>query len=378
MDRPNNAAIVIMAGGSGERFWPLSNPRVPKQLLRIHEGRTLLDLAFERACGLVSGNCVYVVAGGHLRAAILEALPDLAPENYIVEPEARNTAACLGLAACRIERRHGAEAVMGVLTADHLIGDPEIFRDTVSVALTHAAESEDLVTIGMPPTRAETAFGYLELGGKLDSIPAPSGEVSIFRVARFTEKPDRERAEGFLRHGGYLWNSGMFFWRVSVVFGAFERYQPQMSELWSTLRAAPEEREGEILQAGFGSVPALPIDTAIMERAENVAAVQGAFSWEDVGSWDALDRVRSGDAGGNRTFGDVVAFESTRNIVYNAAGGGGAAPVVLFGVDDLIVVRAAEAILVMPKSRAQDVKRLLKAVKAGEKPGEGSSGPPAA
>lgn len=357
---PGNAVIVIMAGGAGERFWPLSSPTVPKQLLRIHEGRTLLDLAFERAAELVSNDRIYVVAGEHLRTSILKALPELSPENYVEEPEPRNTAACLGLAASIIECREGAEAVMGVLTADHLIGNGSVFAGAVSAALSHAANSSDLVTIGMKPDRPETAFGYLEVGEKLDAQTRNGHEFSIHRVTRFTEKPPLEKAKEFLQQGNYLWNSGMFFWKVATLFDAFRSFQPAMMELWTMIRESGESALlTEAFRSGFEALPSLPIDTAIMEHAENVAAVTGRFRWEDVGSWDALERVNEGDRRGNRLFGRCVAVEADDNIVYNEDDQPLEEEIVLFGVKDLIVVRSGKTLLVMPKSRAQDLKQLL-------------------
>lgn len=360
---PRNGVIAIMAGGAGERFWPLSNRSTPKQLLRLHGGRTLLEMAFERACALVPAERVLIVAGERLREAILRALPHLAEPNYIAEPQARNTAACLGLAACVIEARYGADAVMGVLTADHLIGDLDLFRDTASAALLHAAASGDLVTIGMQPQRAETAFGYLELGESLPA-PLPGKDIALLRVRRFTEKPEAALAAEFVARGNYLWNSGMFFWKVATLLRAFETYQPGMAGVWAHLRGVGEAslRTPEFAEL-FAALPSLPIDTAVMERAANVVAVRGRFEWEDVGSWDALARISPGDAGGNRTFGAGAVHEAAGNILYNDAGGAASPEVILFGVEDLVVVRTERVTLVMPKSRSQDMKQLLKFLK---------------
>lgn len=358
---PRDAVIVIMAGGAGERFWPLSRPTVPKQLLRIHEGRTLLELAFERACRIVPRDRVYVAAGRHLRESILKALPEFEPENYVEEPLPRNTAACLGLAASVIECREGPNAVMGVLTADHLIEDLPVFIDTVTSALRHAAGSDDLVTIGMKPVRPETAFGYLELGDELPRSAEDQASLSLFRVERFTEKPPLEQAREFLQKGNYLWNSGMFFWKTATLFEAFESFQPGMMALWKSIRESGESfLSSTEFESRFEALPSLPIDTAVMEHAKNVAAVAGTFRWEDVGSWDALERVKEGDEQGNRLFGSCAAVDARDNIAYNDAGESADEEIVLFGVSDLVVVRSGKTFLVMPKSRAQDLKYLLK------------------
>lgn len=364
----SNAVIVIMAGGAGERFWPLSNRETPKQLLRLHGDATLLEAAFDRAARLTSPERVYVVAGEKLRPAILKCLPNLPEANYIAEPFARNTAACLGLAACHIALERGRATVMGVLTADHLIEEGPAFERAAQAALAHAAAADDLVTIGVAPTRPDTGFGYLELGLQLATAPTAHGDEPVYRVKQFREKPDATTAECFLSEGGFLWNSGMFFWRVETLLAAFESQAPAMAAAWRRLLGAgalpfPEGLAREV----FESVPSRPIDIAIMERSPNVAAVAGRFAWEDVGSWDALARVRPLDEEGNCSVGAAIVLDSQNNIVYNDAGGnnGGAEPVVvLHGVEDLIVIRTGKAILVTPRSRAQSVKEVVKSLAA--------------
>ena len=373
---PPGSVIVIMAGGAGERFWPLSNRKTPKQLLRISGERTLLQAAYERAGHLVAPERVYIAAGRKLKEAIQENLPKLSDSNIIEEPRARNTAPCLGLAACAIEALHGGETVMGVLTADHLIDEGPLFEGAISAAMNHAAASGDLVTIGMQPTRPETAFGYVERGEQISTPQSTdstdSGEP-VYRVRRFTEKPDLATAERFLAKGDYLWNSGMFFWRVDALLGAFEAHQPAMAEQWRRLRdsGAPPYPE-PLLSEVFDALPALPIDTAIMERAERVATVVGRFGWDDVGSWDALPRFNPPDASGNCSVGPAILVDSRNNIIYNeappnASGDapadappGAAAPdIVLFGIHDCLVVRTDKAILIAPRSKAQGIKDLV-------------------
>lgn len=352
-NQPNQErAIVIMAGGVGERFWPVSNRSTPKQLLRLHGGKSLLRASFDRACGVVDANRVYVVAGADLREAILGDLPELGPENYITEPAARNTAACLGLAACHLEAALGPDAVMGVLTADHVIEEGEAFRSTIAAALGHAAGSGDLVTIGIEPTRADTGFGYLELG---DSLGDGTGDASqVFRVRRFREKPDLEEAEAFLAQGNFYWNSGMFFWTLGALFDAFSTHQPEMAATWDKFRAGT----GEIRE--FEQLPRLPIDKAIMEKADNVAVVRAGFGWEDVGSWDSLSRVLSLDESGNCTVGKAILIDSENNIIYNDfPSGEPSGELVVCGVEGLVIVRTEKATLIVPKSEAQKVRDVV-------------------
>ncbi|MBI3736983.1 NTP transferase domain-containing protein [Candidatus Sumerlaeota bacterium] len=364
-----NRVIVIMAGGAGERFWPVSNRAMPKQLLRLHGDKTLIQASFERAEKIVPRERIYIAAGEKLREPITGELPALDPANYIAEPFQRNTAACLGLAACRIEKLHSAETVIGVLTADHVIEDSPEFFASVGAAMDHAASTDDLVAIGMKPTYAETGYGYLELGGSLTGNTPGATAVAIHRVARFTEKPDMLTAEEFLVKGNYLWNSGMFFWRAGTLLAAFEKHEPLMAAQWRKLRAAAEsEITLDFLRGIFSELPSLPIDIAIMEKAPNVAAIAARFRWEDVGSWDALARINPPDEAGNCKVGSAILLDSRNNIIYNdveregGAKEGQAPEIVLHGVDDLIVVRTGKAILVTPKSHAQKVKNIVRSL----------------
>jgi mannose-1-phosphate guanylyltransferase len=350
-----------LAGGAGERFWPLSNRATPKQLLRLEGDRTLLETAFDRAARLAPVERVFVGAGERLAPAILAALPQLPPDNLILEPIARNTAACIALAACRLERRLGADVVMGVLTADHVIEEGPLFERAVGAALAHAARFDRLVTIGIQPTRAHTGFGYLELAEEVARERTNLGEEAVRRVARFTEKPDRADAERFIESGGYLWNSGMFFWRVGVLFDEFARHQPAMAAQWRRLRESGESEPPGLVREIFDALPAEPIDVAIMEKSDRVAAVAGRFAWRDVGSWDALAEVRETDASGNCAVGPAQFVESTDCIAYNDDRGPGPVPeIVAFGLEGIVIVRTERALLVTRRSMAQDVKRLVR------------------
>ncbi len=355
--------MVIMAGGSGERFWPASNRSTPKQLLKLRGRTTLIEEAFNRAAGLVSLERIYVVAGEEIRKNIFRNLPRLRRSNYIAEPMARNTAACLGLTACRIEAIHGTETPIGILTADHVIEEGASFRYAIVSAMNHAAHSDDLVVIGIRPTHPETGYGYVELAQKR-SLPQNSTSTEpVYRVKRFTEKPDLKTARRFVSKKNYLWNSGMFFWRAGVLLEAFDRFQPEMAERWRRLRKASSHQRGGLVKRMFKSLPSLSIDVAIMERADHVAAVTGRFKWEDVGSWDALARVKPLDADGNCRIGPSVALDSHDNIIYNGNdhdGKGSQTMIVLNGVHDLVIARTDKAILITPKSEAQKIKQVVR------------------
>lgn len=358
-----NAVIVIMAGGAGTRFWPLSNRTTPKQLLRLHGDRTLLQMSFDRAAKLVGPDRVYIVSGEALRDAIQQNLPQLPSENYIAEPAALNTAACLGLAATHLDAAHGGGALMGVLTADHLIEEGPVFERAVRAALDHASRTDDLVTIGMQPTHGDPGFGYLELGEQIAAVRINEHEEPVYRVRRFIEKPHAEIAQKYVEAGNYRWNSGMFFWRISALLGAFREHQPFMAQQLARLRASGKPPFGAArLKEVFNEMPALPIDVAIMEKSSNVAAVTGNFGWQDVGSWDSLSRVRGADERQNCVIGPAIVLDSNNNIIYNdSAGGHGGTPpeIVLNGVDDLLIVLTDKALLITPKSKVQDVKGVV-------------------
>lgn len=366
----SDAVIVIMAGGAGERFWPLSNSTTPKQMLRLHGERTLLQAAFDRAARIVPAGNVYIVAGEKLCPAILTDLPELRPSNFISEPIARNTAACLGLAACHIATERGRTTTMGVLTADHIIDETDEFFSQVRAAIAHAAQGDDLVTLGITPVRAETGFGYLEIGDELARHRTDLREESVRRVVRFAEKPDAATAEQFVESGRYLWNSGMFFWRAEVLLHAFEAHQPAMFTAWKSLmdHGGPPFAHDH-LEKLFRALPSVPVDKAIMEKSSNVAAIAGRFGWEDVGSWDALSRVLSTDAHGNCMIGPGVLMDSRNNVIYNAVGEGEEHPqeLILQGVHDMIVVRTARAVLMTPKSDAQRVKEIVRKLAEADK-----------
>ncbi len=365
-----DADVVIMAGGSGERFWPVSRHKKPKQLLRLYGEKTLIEQAFDRGARLVGKERVYIVAGERLRAAIVNALPRFEAANYIAEPMARNTTACLALAASFIERESGNETVMAVLTADHLIEDGDMFYETLKTAIGRAASTYDLVAIGMRPTTPDTGFGYLELGEVLSETEEDKASASapkINRIARFTEKPDLETAEGFVRGGKHLWNSGMFFWRIGVFFQALDRYQPAMAREMTGLRAgAGDWPSGDSLRAIFERLESLPVDKAVMEKADRVSAVVGEFGWEDVGSWDSLSRVLKRDDSENWSVGPTIAIDATDNIIYNEHCDGEPQPpeIVLYGVEGLVVVRTPGAIMITTRARAQDVKKTVSHIKS--------------
>jgi len=320
----------------------------PKQLLPLASEHTLIADTVERARALVSDDHIRILAGEHLAAPFRVAMPDLPAGSYLVEPEARGTCPVLAWAAWEVSSRD-PEAVLVSLHSDHLIRPLEAFADTVRAAA-HLARTRDLlVTVGVRPDRVETGYGHIQPG---EALEAP-GDLQAFRVAAFHEKPDAATARRYL-DAGYLWNSGIFVWKASIFLDQVRRHAPEVASCLPLL-----EREGA--DAFFQAVPVSVVDRAVMERSDRVACVEATFTWDDVGSWEALGRTRRPDAAGNVLVGDGSAVESSGNVVFAEDG-----KVVLFGVRDLVVVRSANVTLVLPRDRAADLKSLLRQL--GEAP----------
>lgn len=355
--------VVIMCGGSGTRFWPASRKKRPKQLLRLATDRPMLRDSADRASELVGPENVYLVAGPHLTESLRRTVDYLPPENCIVEPEPRNTAPCLALAAATIARRHGPKTSMGVMTADHLITHLDAFAANVDLAFEHAEQNDVLMTMGIRPTGPETGFGYLEVGPALRE----DARGSVHQVRAFREKPDEATARAYVDSGDYLWNSGMFFWRIETLLAAFEKTCPELGAAARRIVEAPESGFQEAVRRAFMEMPVDSIDYAVMERADNVCAVPSNFGWDDLGSWTALHAVHQADADGNIVLGRAVTLDARDCIVYNtesACSGAGPTPLVaVLGAENLVVVNTGDAVLVCPRERAQDVKKVLEVLR---------------
>ncbi len=343
---------VIMAGGSGTRFWPLSRASRPKQLLPLAGGdESLLRATLRRLDGLIPLERVLVVTSEALAAQTRAALPELPAENILAEPVGRNTAPCVGWAASIVARKDPS-AVMVVLPADHYIGDEGGFRRVLERSI-EAARAGDMVTVGVKPNRAETGYGYIELGEELTP--------GVHRARRFVEKPDELRARQFLAAGRFLWNSGMFFFRADVVLTAIERDLPGLSQALKQYDdAATRGEEAALVAQTYGTLPDISIDHGIMEKAARVAVVPGDFGWNDVGSWTSAWELAEQDDDENALFGNVVQVDAHRCYVRAP----GDKVVAIVGLEDIVVVDTDDALLVMPRSRSQDVRAVVNALKA--------------
>lgn len=343
--------VVIMAGGSGERFWPYSRIKKPKQLLMLtSKTKTMLQEAIDRIQPLVPQENILIITSQVLQSTIRDAMPNFPVENIIAEPGKRNTAPCLALAASIILEREQADATMAVLTADHFISNEEDFRTDVKTALNFAEKHDALVTLGVPPSRPETGYGYIHVG--------PTVEGDIKSVQSFKEKPDVETALTYMNGREYLWNSGMFFWRAQALVRAMTECVPDIASAIPTLyKSIQDESEAEV----FLALPNISIDYAVMERAKNVFVKPATFVWDDIGSWDSLDRLQSMNPGDNVTHGLAELIDTESSIIVNTLGTHHIVGTV--GLRDMVVVVTPDATLVCPKDKAQDVKRIVQAMR---------------
>jgi mannose-1-phosphate guanylyltransferase len=348
---------VILAGGSGTRFWPASRRLTPKQLLPLagRPGESLIAATVRRIEPLVPADRVWVSTGAHLVPATATALPSVPRAHMLAEPVARNTAPAIGWATEAIARVD-PDALVAVLPSDHAVAEEQTFRDVLARAL-RAADEGWLTTVGVVPTRAETGYGYIEVGDAIGD--------GAHAAVRFVEKPSRERAEGFLAGGRHLWNAGMFFFRASVMRAAIAEHLPALGAGLARVEAeAAKGREAQALAEVFPTLPSISIDHAVMEKASRVAVVPGQFGWNDVGSWQTTWEMSSRDADGNALPEGSIAVDARSNLVRDLTTSAVSKRWALVGVSDLVVVETDDAVLVIPRERAQDVRAVVEALTA--------------
>ena len=350
---------VIMAGGRGTRFWPRSREKKPKHLLDIISNKTIIQETVDRIKPLITAENILIVTGKKHVRALMSQLPEIPSGNIIVEPEGKNTAPCIGLAALHIKKEAGDD-IMVVLPSDHAIADSRKFLQVVKAAAKTAASIDVLVTIGIEPTSPQTGFGYIERG---DSIGEETTE-EVFRVKSIREKPDSRQAEEFVQNGRFYWNSGMFIWRASTILKAISLWLPDLSSGLTTINetlGSPGEKAA--IRRIYKNLAPISIDYGVMEKADNVFVVKGDFGWSDVGSWDALAEISVKDENGN-TFiggGSLITKGSTGSLVYSRQ-----KLVALAGVKDLIVVETKDALLICQKGNSQEVKKIVEILEASK------------
>ena len=339
---------MIMAGGRGERFWPKSRKSLPKQFLSLtDDGVTMIQDTVSRILPLVDMEDIYIVTNRDYKELAMEQLPELPEENILCEPVGRNTAPCVGLAAMHIGSKYD-DALMIVLPSDHLIKYNSMFLNVLRDACAVAEKGENLTTIGITPNYPETGYGYIK-------FDPDQSEGRAYGVERFVEKPDLKTAKKYLADESYLWNSGMFVWKVSTILADIEKYIPNTYEgLVKIKEAIGTEEQDAVLEAEFQKMESESIDYGIMEKADHIYVIPGTFGWDDVGSWLAVGRIRSTNEFGNTVQGNVITVETKNSIIE-----GTDKLIAAVGLKDIIVVDTDDALLICDKGHAGDIKKVL-------------------
>jgi mannose-1-phosphate guanylyltransferase len=343
---------LIMAGGRGERFWPKSRKNLPKQFLSLTgDGKTMIQLTVERILPLVDMEDIYIATNRDYKGLVREQLPNIPEENILCEPIGRNTAPCIGLGAIHISKKYN-DAIMMVLPSDHLIKYNQMFVNTLKQGCNVAEKGANLVTIGITPDYPETGYGYIKF------IPEQTDGIA-YAVDRFVEKPNLEVAKEYLSTEQYLWNSGMFLWKVSTILDNLKQFMPSIYQGLQSIKAAIGTDEQEsVLEAEFTAFPSESIDYGIMEKAKNIYILPGTFGWDDVGSWLAVGRIRKSNEQGNVVSGNVITV-GTKDCIIE----GGQKLIATVGLEDLIIVDTTDATLICDKNSAGDIKKVLENLK---------------
>ena len=345
---------VVMAGGVGTRFWPRSRTQKPKQFLKIFGDTTMIQQTYERLLPLIPSENILFVINEQQKPEIRKQLPFVPEENLITEPFGKNTAPCIALAALHIKHKN-PDSVMAVLPADHLIQDTNKFLATLKVASQILEKETCLMTIGITPTYPATGYGYIQYNGELCS----ENGITAYRVKTFAEKPNLETAKKFLMSGDFLWNSGMFIWKTETILQEIEELLPEVHDSFRQIdKAIGTSTYQEALETGYREIRGISIDYAILEKSKRVCVIKSNFGWSDVGSWEEVYNLLKKDKSKNAVVGKALLKDSKGCLIYSPEH-----LVATIGVKDLIVIHSDNAILICPKSRAQDVKELVDLLK---------------
>ncbi|MBM3214303.1 mannose-1-phosphate guanyltransferase [Candidatus Poribacteria bacterium] len=338
-----NLHVIVLAGGKGTRFWPLSTPNKPKQFLSLFDDRSLLLSAVERVRPLVGNDRIWISTDGELADLARTELADLPHEHFVIEPVARNTLPGIALACAQV-RAVDPAAVVAVVCADHLIRDESGFRSLLASAAALAARHDCLITFGIRPTRPETGYGYIQFSEHTDD----EGSFAAYGVQRFTEKPDLSLAEAFVREGHYLWNSGMFVWRLTSFFDALGLHQPELLDAVDSIADDPAR-----LSETYPRIVGVSIDYGLMEKATNILVIPAEIGWDDVGSWESVWNVWQRDDDGNAVSATHEGLDTRDCLIF-----GGKRLIATVGLDSMIIVDTDDALLICPRERAQEVRAL--------------------
>lgn len=344
-----------MAGGSGTRFWPRSRSEKPKQYLNLFGRESLLESTINRFGRFLDNENIYIVSGKNQAQVLEEQAAMLPKENLIYEPVGKNTLPCIGLAAVMAEKNN-PDGIMVVSPSDHLVKDEALFRETILTASKIANEKDGIVTIGITPSYPATGYGYIQVENELEA----NGNIKQFKVKRFVEKPDHKTATSYLKDGGFYWNSGMFIFKISVFLKAVEEFAPQLFRDLKIIQSDMGNPSfGETLDAIYRAVEGISVDYGIMEKAKNIYLVEGNFPWNDLGSWESVYLFSEKDENRNAGAGEKIMIDSGNSYVYTDEG-----VVALVGLDDVVVVREGNAVLVCKRENAEDVKLIVEQLKS--------------
>lgn len=354
--------VVILAGGRGERFWPVSREKTPKQLLALLGKRTFLQEAVDRVLPLVPANNIFVITNEVQLPEVRRQLPKLPRQNLVAEPLGRDTCAAVTLGAALVGAR-STTGVMAVLPADHVIPEEKKFQQVLADAFDLAGRGQAIVTIGIKPSEPATGYGYIRVG---EALPAPPGvktyKTVFHRAEQFVEKPHFDQALEYVNSGQYRWNAGMFIWGFVTITEGLQKHQPEMFEAcqrWFKAASQPAKL-AKALAKEYPGLKRISIDYALMEKAHNVVVADGAFAWDDLGSWTALGRHLKSDPEGNCAAADFLHVDGARNIIFDARSKAHRTPIAVVGLRDSILVQTDDAVLLAHKSQAQKVKELVK------------------
>jgi len=336
---------LILAGGRGERFWPKSRKKSPKHLLKLYGEQSLLIQTIKRLDGIVDSQNIWVITNPEQAALIKKTDKNRLPFRILIEPEGKNTAAAIGFASIKMKKIYGLEATMLVLSADHWIGKIKEFKNSLRRGINLASREKALITVGVKATRPETGFGYIEKRISYPGIP------KVFKVKRFIEKPELTRAKKLCQSSRYLWNSGIFIWKIEDILAAFSKHLPVHFKLLSQIKSGT--KKGQVNKI-YRRLKKISIDYGIMEKAKNVWVVEGRFLWDDVGSWTAWARLKKEGASGNILIGEIIPFKTHNSIIWSDK------PLVAtIGINNLIIIVNKDALLVCARDQTQDIKKIV-------------------
>ena len=346
-----NLFALIMAGGIGSRFWPRSKEKTPKQLLKIFGDNTMIQDTVARLDGVIPNENIFIITNKIQRKEIIKQLPGIPTKNILEEPFGRNTAACIGLASIMIEEK-SKDAVTIVLPADHIIRDKISFHNTLKSAAKFADEAKGLVTIGIIPTRPETGYGYIQIDDEIVSD-------NIHKVLTFAEKPNYATAVRFLESGDFLWNSGMFIWRIDSILEEIRKYMPELYEGLGHIKKSMHAPDfEEVLSHVYGQLKNISIDYGIMEKSQKVFLTKGDFSWSDVGSWEEVYQLAEKNEEGNALVGKIFTDGTSESYIFSPD-----KFTAVIGAENFIVINTDEALLICRRDKAQDVKKIIEHLK---------------